>query len=226
MDSIEITIQRTGAATAVAARLLARPESRVCTLCGCGTQGRIQLRALLHVLPIEKVFAWSRTRERAESFASQMTRELGIEVAPASHLGEALRRSDVCVTCTPSKAPFVRQADVPSGMFIAAVGSDSPDKQELEAGLVASSKVVADLRTQAATVGETHHAIAAGLMRQDRIHAEIGEIIAGKVPGRTSPDEIILFDSTGTALQDVAAAAAVYERACSAGKGAQWNPSQ
>ena len=232
MDSIEITIQRTGAATAVAAKLLARPESRVCTVAGCGTQGKIQLRALKHVLPIEKVFAWSRTPERAELFASQMTRELGIGVTPTFDLGQALRQSDVCVTCTPSKAPFVRRADIPSGMFIAAVGSDSPDKQELDADLVAASIVVADLRIQAVAVGETHHAIAARLMRPDQIHAEIGEIILGKSSGpgkssgRTSPDEIILYDSTGTALQDVAAAAAVYERACSASKGVQWDPSQ
>jgi ornithine cyclodeaminase/alanine dehydrogenase len=226
MDSMEITIQRTGAATAVAAKYLARAESRVCTVCGCGTQGRIQVRAIAHVLPIEKVFAWSINREEAASFASQMTAELGIDVVATSELRQALRRSDVCVTCTPSKAPLVEREDIPSGMFIAAVGSDSPDKQELDAGLVAAVKVVADLRTQVVAVGETHHAIAAGLMRPDQIHAEIGEIIAGKVSGRTTPEEIIIYDSTGTALQDVAAAAAVYTRACSGGRGIEWNPSQ
>ncbi len=226
MDSIEITIQRTGAATAIAARYLARPDSRVCTLCGCGTQGRIQLRAIRHVLPIQKVFVWSNHPGELEAFARRMTSELGIEVVPAFNLGEALRQSDVCVTCTPSKVPFVRREDVPAGIFIAAVGSDSPDKQELDARLVSSAKVVADLRTQVIAVGETHHAIAAGLMRPEQIHAEIGGIIAGHAPGRTSPDEVIIYDSTGTALQDVAAAAAVYERATAAGKGIEWDPSQ
>jgi alanine dehydrogenase len=224
MDSIEITLQRTGAATAIAAKYLARPESQVCTVCGCGTQGRIQLRALRHVLPLKKVFAWSRTAERADAFAAEMTRELDIEVTPAPSLRDALQVSDVCVTCTPGRSPFLRREDVPPGLFIAAVGSDSPDKQELDARLLAKSKVVADLRGQAAAVGETHHAIAAGLMRPDQIYAELGELIAGKHPGRVKPEEIIIFDSTGTALQDVAAAAAVYERAIQAAVGLQWSP--
>ncbi len=224
MDSIEITIQRTGAATAVAARCLARAESRVCTLCGCGTQGRIQLRAIIQALPIRKVFAWSNQPGEAESFALQMASELNVQVVAATSLAQALRQSDVCVTCTPARAPFVRREDVPSGMFIAAVGSDSPDKQELDADLVASGKVVADLRTQVMAVGETHHAIAAGLMKPEHIYGEIGEILAGKSPGRTNPDDVFIYDSTGTALQDVAAAAAVYERAVKAGKGVEWDP--
>lgn len=224
MDSIEITIQRTGAATAVAARLLARPDSRVCVVCGCGNQGRVQLRALCHALPLQHAFAWSRQPERARAFAVEMSRELGIEVKPADDLPAALAQSDVCVTCTPAKAPFIRRADIPPGMFIAAVGSDSPDKQELDADLVAASIVVADLRDQAARVGEVHHAVAAGLMRPDEVAAELGEILAGKAEGRTSTGEIVIFDSTGTALQDVAAAAAVYERACARGVGMEWKP--
>src|SRR5215472_18288219 len=98
MDSIEITIQRTAAATAVAARRLARPDSRVCTVCGCGTQGRAQLRALRHALPLERAFAWSRQLERAETYASEMTRELGMPVTPVTDLATALSESDVCVT--------------------------------------------------------------------------------------------------------------------------------
>jgi alanine dehydrogenase len=224
MDSTEITIQRTGAATAVAARHLARADSRVCTVCGCGNQGRVQLRALCHALPLERAFAWSRQAERAQAFAVEMSSELGIEVTPAGDLAAALAQSDVCVTCTPAKAPFVRRADVPAGMFIAAVGADSPDKQELDADLVAASTVVADLREQAVRVGEAHHAIASGLMRADQVAAELGEILAGTAAGRTSADEIVIFDSTGTALQDVAAAAAVYERARATGAGVEWQP--
>jgi ornithine cyclodeaminase/alanine dehydrogenase len=224
MDSIEITIQRTGAATAVAARHLARPDSRVCVVCGCGNQGRVQLRALCHALPLQRAFAWSRQPERARAFALEMSRELGIEVTPADDLGAALAQSDICVTCTPAKAPFVRRADVPPGMFIAAVGADSPDKQELDADLVAASTVVADLRDQAVRVGEVHHAIAGGLMSAGQVAAELGEILTGKAAGRTSAEEIVIFDSTGTALQDVAAAAAVYARACAVGAGMEWKP--
>ena len=224
MDSIEITAQRTAAATALAAKYLARPDSRVCTVCGCGTQGRVQLRALRRVLPLNEVFAWSRQQERARSFASEMTRELGIKIMPVSDLGPALERSDVCVTCTPAKIPFIRREYIPAGMLIAAVGADSPDKQEIDAHLIADSKLVTDLREQAVNVGETHHAIAQGLLDPRQIHAELGEIIAGQRTGRTCPEEVIVFDSTGTALQDVAAAAAVYERACATGSGVEWNP--
>src|SRR6266404_4996041 len=100
MDSIEVTIQRTGAATAVAAKYLARPDSRVCTVCGCGNQGRIQLTALKHVLPLERAFVWSPDRQEAASFAAAMTITLGIEVSPVEDLRADLAKSDICVTCT------------------------------------------------------------------------------------------------------------------------------
>jgi alanine dehydrogenase len=223
MDSIEVTIQRTGAATAVAAKYLARPDSKVCTVCGCGNQGKIQLRALKHVLPLEKALVWSPIRHEAEIFAAAMSEDLAMEVVPAQDLPSALSQSDVCVTCTPSKSPFIRRDWIPPGMFIAAIGADSPDKQELDADLVAACTVVADLRAQSAAVGEVHHAIALGLMRADQIHSELGQIVAGIVKGRTSSEERIVFDSTGTALQDVAAAAAVYQRARESGIGTEWS---
>ncbi len=224
LDSIEITIQRTGASTAVAAKYLARPESRVCTICGCGNQARIQLRALRRVLPLDRVFVWSPIYDPAEAdgYSTEMSRELAIAVTPADDLAEALAQSDVCVTCTPSRAPFVRRAYVRPGTFIAAVGADSPDKQELDSDLTARCKVVADIREQVVAVGETHHAIQAGLVSAGHVHADLGEIITGKRPARTSPEEVIIFDSTGTALQDVAAAAAVYERAVAVGRGIEW----
>jgi ornithine cyclodeaminase/alanine dehydrogenase len=225
MDSGEITSQRTGAATAVAARYLARPDSRVCLVCGCGNQGRIQLRALARVLPLERVFAWSRDKERAAAYSSLMSEELELSVVPCADLTGALSQSDALITCTPSRAPFIHRKDVPAGLFIAAVGADSPAKQELDADLVAASKIVTDLTVQAVTVGETHHAVAAGLLKQRQVHAELGEVVAGKRPGRVDSGEIIIFDSTGTAMQDVAAAAAVYEKACKLGVGQEWNPS-
>ncbi len=199
MDSIEITVRRTGAAAAVAAKYLARPGSRVCTVCGCGTQGRMQLRALRHVLPIERAFAWSLPHSDAEAFAAEMSSELKIPVTAVTDVAEALAQSDVCVTCTPAKSPYLRRSYIPAGMFIAAMGADSPDKQELDADLIACAKVVVDLRAQAVTVGETHHAVSQGLMEPGQIHAELGEIIAGKKQGRTGAGEVIVFDSTGTA---------------------------
>jgi ornithine cyclodeaminase/alanine dehydrogenase len=223
MDSIEVTIQRTGAATAVAAKYLARADSKVATICGCGNQGKIQLRGLKHALPLEKAYVWSPFPQEAVRFAAAMSELLTMDVAPAPDLPTALGESDVCVTCTPSRSPFIRREWIPPGMFIAAVGADSPDKQELDADLVAACVVVADLRAQSATVGESHHAIQARLMTAEAIHAELGEIIAGIARGRTSDAERIVFDSTGTALQDVAAAAAVYERARSSKIGLEWS---
>ena len=223
MDSMEVTIQRTGAATAVAAKYLARPDSSVCTICGVGNQGRVQLKAIASVLPIQKVFAWSRTPENAEAFAKRMWAEAGIPIQAVGDLAEAASRSDVIVTCTPSRKPFLMARSVRPGTFIAAVGADSPDKQELESELTASSKVVGDLIDQIIHVGEAHHAIEAGLLSRDGIYGEIGEIIAGRKPGRTSAEETIVYDSTGTALQDVAAASAIYDAACRDGVGTTIN---
>ena len=122
-------------------------------------------------------------------------------------------QSDIIVTCTPSKKPFLNKEDVRPGTFIAAVGSDNEDKQELEPSLLAVSKLVTDLTDQCATIGELHHALEKGMIMRSHIHAELGEIIAGKKNGRNSENEIIIFDSTGMALQDVAAASIVYETA-------------
>jgi alanine dehydrogenase len=213
MDSIEITILRTGAATAVAAKHLARANARVVTVCGCGNQGRVQLRALSRVLGLSQAFAWDVDAARAQRLAVEMSAELGIAVAAVDHPGLALSRSDVCVTCTPAREPFLRAEDLLPGTFVAAVGADSPDKQELDPSILASSKVVVDVLEQCAAIGELHHALEAGVMTRGQVHAELGEVVAGRKPGRTSDDEVIVFDSTGTALQDAAAAAVVYEKA-------------
>jgi alanine dehydrogenase len=219
MDSIEITIVRTGAATAVAAKHLARRDVAVATICGCGNQGRSQLKALKAVLPLKRVYAFDTDRAQAERFAAAMSAELGIGVEVAGDLGRAVGQSGVCVTCTPARRPFLRRVDVAPGTFVAAVGADSEDKQELDPALLASSTVVVDILEQCATIGELHHALAGGLMTRADVHAELGEVVAGRKPGRTSTDEVIIFDSTGTALQDVAAAAVVYEKARAAQRG-------
>jgi len=220
MDSIELTILRTGAATAVAAKYLAREDSRVATICGCGIQGRVQLRAIKHMCPIEKALVWDINKEAAASFAAEVGDELGIAIVPARDLPSALRESDVLVTCTPAKKYFIHERDVPAGMFIAAVGADNEDKQELEPALLSpKNKVVADIREQCASIGDLHHAIRAGTATADGIHGELGEVVCGKKTGRGSAEEITIFDSTGMALQDVAAAATVYERAVTRGKG-------
>jgi alanine dehydrogenase len=123
------------------------------------------------------------------------------------------------VTCTTSKRYFVTRQMVRPGTFIAAVGADHEDKQEIQPELLAAAKVVTDITVQAAAIGDVHHAIAAGVMSAEDIHAELGEIVCGGRPGRASNEEVIVFDSTGTGLQDVAAAIAVYQRAVSEKRG-------
>jgi ornithine cyclodeaminase/alanine dehydrogenase-like protein (mu-crystallin family) len=125
----------------------------------------------------------------------------------------------VCVTCTPARRAFLSRADVRAGTFVAAVGADSQGKQELEPALVASATLVVDLLEQCAEIGELQHALAAGLMKRTDVHAELADVVAGRRPGRTRADEITVFDSTGTALQDVAAAVVVYEKARATGRG-------
>lgn len=223
MDSTEITILRTGAATAVAARYLARPDSKVATICGCGNQGRVSLRALMKVRPLDRAYAFDRDGARAERFARELSSELGIEVRVAFELAEAVGQSDICVTCTPSKQYFLNREYIPQGMFVAAVGADNEEKQELDPRLMQKNKIIVDLLEQCAAIGDLHHALERGFVKREDVHAELGEVIAGRKTGRESACEIIVFDSTGMALQDVVAAVAVYERALSTNSAASIN---
>jgi alanine dehydrogenase len=219
LDSIDITIKRTAAATAVAAKHLTRKNSSVATICGCGEQGRAQLRAIHSVLSAEKIYAFDLNEPTAKELAIELGNELETDIEPVHDLRCAIQKSDVCVTCTTAKEFFVRKQDVAPGTFIAAVGADDAHKQEIDPALMALAKVVADSLEQSCAIGDTHHAIAQGLMQKGDVYAELSEIIAGHKPGRTSDDEIIVFDSTGVAIEDAVAAAAVYEKACAASIG-------
>jgi len=219
VDSIDITIKRTGAATAVAAKYLARPDSKTVTICGCGNQGRIQLKSLNEVLPLEQVYAYDVNAKMAEKYAEEMSQDLSLPINFETDLKNAAGQSDVIVTCTPSREAFLLEDYVTPGTFVAGVGADSPDKQEIEPRLLAKNKVVVDILEQCAHVGELHHALDAGLMANKDVHGELGDVITNKVPGRTSAEEIIIYDATGTAIQDAAGAALCYEKAVNKGKG-------
>ena len=219
LDSIEITTLRTGAATAVAAKYLARADARIVTICGCGTQGRVQLRAVSRARSIAHAYAYDAVPEAAHHFAHEMASELSFPVTPVRDLTAVVNETDIWVTCTPSRQPFLGPEHVSPGAFVAGVGADSEDKQELDPALLAAGKVVVDVREQCATIGDLHHAIAAGAMRLEDVHAELGEVVAGRKPGRTRDRDIVVFDSTGTALQDAAVAALAYERALTGGIG-------
>jgi alanine dehydrogenase len=219
MDSIEVTALRTAAATAVAARVLARRDARTVALCGCGMQGAYQVRALALVRPITAVWVHDRDHERAVPFAVKLSAEIGVPVSAAERWREIARSADIVVTCTTSKSPIVGTDDVCAGTFLAAVGADNPEKHEVDPALLARSRVFVDSVDQAATIGDLHHAIDRGVMGRQDVQAELWEVVAGRKTGRRSEDEITVFDSTGVAVEDVAAAALVYERAQAACRG-------
>ena len=225
LDSIEITILRTGAATGVAARSLARRASPIATILGCGNQGRVSLQALARVRGLRRVFLWDPDAAAAERLAvdSRQTYGGAIDVETVADRSVATRQSDIVVTCTPSREPILQRDDVGAGTFIAAVGADNETKHEIAADLLANAKVVTDDSEQCARIGDLHHAIEAGAMKREGVHANLGDILSGARPGRETEDEIIVFDSTGTALEDVAAAALVYERALTSGRGTRFS---
>jgi alanine dehydrogenase len=223
MDSIAITALRTAAATAVAAKYLARERSEAALFCGCGGQAPAQLRALLQVRNPLRIYAYDQDAEKAHAFAAHFGSETARIIEPVADLRKAIAASDIVVTCTTSQRYFVARDMVRPGTFVAAVGADNENKQEIDPALLANSKVVTDITEQCCAIGDLHHALVAGAMSRAGVHAELGEIVAGLKPARTNAEEIIVFDSTGTALQDVAAAVAVYGRALKHGDGSPFS---
>jgi alanine dehydrogenase len=219
MDSIEITVLRTAGATATAARYLALPEARSMTVIGCGNQGYASIRAISRVRRIDSVFVWDIDASRAAQLARDVGGELTLSVQAVDDWHQAAQKSDIIVTCTPSTRAFLGTGDVRPGAFVAAVGADNGEKQEIQPMLMASAAVVADITPQSAAIGDLRHAIDAGMMSVEDVRADLGSVIAGRAPGRVSEHEVIIFDSTGTALQDVATAALAYERAVANGLG-------
>jgi ornithine cyclodeaminase/alanine dehydrogenase-like protein (mu-crystallin family) len=213
MDSIEITLRRTAAASALAARFLARKDAHRIAVCGCGEQGRAQLVALAQVMPLEMARVWDVDADKASAFARDMGEALHLDVRAVKEAADATRASDVIVTATSARTPYLTRDMVAPGTFVAAVGADSPDKSELAPGLMARAKIVVDVLEQCVVMGDLHHAIAAGMVAPGDVHATLGELAAGRRPGRTDRDEIFVFDSTGTGLQDAASAAWIYQRA-------------
>lgn len=202
LDSAWITILRTGAATAVAVRHLAKPNAATLLVCGCGNQGRISVDAIRRVRPIERVFLYDSDPGAAQRLADTVGGEA------VADFRDGVAEADVVVTCTPSRTFFFEARDAHPGLFIAAVGADSSEKQEVDPALLAASGVVVDDLEQCASFGDLRYALDAGLMQRNDVRATLGEVIAGK----RVEDDVIVFDSTGTALQDVAAAAIVFEK--------------
>lgn len=219
MDSIEITMRRTAAASALAARHLARRDAASLLVCGCGDQARAHAPALAQVLALRRGWAWDADPDRAAAYAAETGRSLAIPFEPATDLRAASRSADVIVTCSTARAAFLDRQAIAPGVFIAAVGADNPDKSEIAPDLMAAATVVVDDLRQCLEMGDLRHAVAAGTMSAADVHAELGDIVAGSRPGRTGDDQVIVFDSTGTAIQDVASAGLAYGRAVAHGVG-------
>ncbi len=208
LDNGFLTDVRTGAAGAVAADCLARRTIDTVGVIGSGVQARHQVRCLRTVRAFGRIVAWSPTRERLDAYCAEMRAE-GYDVTAAQSAEEACRRADVIVTATPSTDPIVRAEWLSPGVHVTAVGSDSPGKRELEpACLDRADLVVVDRFGQCAAFGELKQAFDAALLTRHDVHGELGEIVAGAKPGRTSDEQITIADLTGVGFQDTAIASA------------------
>jgi ornithine cyclodeaminase/alanine dehydrogenase-like protein (mu-crystallin family) len=221
MEANRLGQMRTGAASAVATRHLARPEAGSIGLLGTGWQARTQLRAVSRVRPIALVKCYSRTPARREAFADEMVQELGMEVVAVPSAHEAVEDVDVIITITTAREPVLLGEWVRPGVHINAAGGNvARGRRELDADAVRRSTVIAvdDLEQAKIECGDLIEAEAAGVPVWDRA-AELGAILTGRSPGRTATGDVTLFESQGIAIEDVVTMKLVYERARSAGIG-------
>lgn len=209
LDEGLLTDVRTAVAGAICAKYLAPPVVRRIGILGTGTQARLQLFHLKGVVNCREVLVWGRGEKQLARYRADMERE-GFRVEGTSDPGRLLRECDLVVTCTPATEPLLSASDLHPGLHITAVGSDTPDKQELDPDILARADlVVADSRAQCRERGEIHHVLAAGVLREEDV-VELGEVIAGVAPGRRGTEEITVADLTGVAVQDIAIAEAVF----------------
>jgi alanine dehydrogenase len=222
MDGAYLTALRTGAASGAATDLLARPDAHTAAIFGAGAQGRTQLEAVCAVRPIHQAWVYDVAPRQAAAYAEEMSQRLSLPVRVAETPAQAVCQADVICTATTATSPVFADADVPPGTHVNAVGAYTPHMQEVPPETVLRARVVIDHRESSlAEAGDLLIPIAQGLMTEDHIYAELGEIAAGSKSGRASPDEITLFKSVGVAVQDVAAAGAVLEAARELGLGTE-----
>lgn len=206
LDNGFLTDIRTGAAGAVAAEVLAPARISVVGVIGSGLQARYQVQCLRVVRPFSRIVAWSRDAAHLDAYLREMTAQ-GYDVTAAATPEVVCRTADLIITATPSKQPLIRGEWLRPGQHVTALGSDSPGKQELDTSCLARADlVVVDRLTQCAAFGEVRHAIDDGVLRADKVHAELGEVVAGVKRGRTSDEQITIADLTGVGFQDTAIA--------------------
>ncbi|MFB6185046.1 MAG: ornithine cyclodeaminase family protein [Haloarculaceae archaeon] len=220
LDGASLNPFKTGAAGAVGVDALARTDARTLGLIGSGPQARGQLRATATVRDLDQVRVYSPTADHREAFAAEMNAELDATVGAVASSAAAVEGADVVVTATTASEPVFDGDLLADGAHVTAMGQYDPDKRELDATTIARSTYVPDLRARVTRdAGSFIHAVEEGAIDEDHVHAELGEVVAGEAPGRQSDDEITVFDSGGTAIETVAAAHMLYERARERGRG-------
>ncbi len=209
-DNGYLTDLRTAAAGSLAVRLLSPDRPLVVAVLGAGVQGRLQLRMAGRVRTVREVRIWSVPEPSMDEYSAEMAPVVGAPVRPCSSVSEAVADADLVITATPSREPLVMPGMLSPGVTVVALGSDGPGKRELAPEVLAGAgKVVTDLTEQCIRLGEVHHAVEAGLMKAEGIHAELGAILVGDRPGREG-DETVICDLTGVGAQDAAIAEATW----------------
>lgn len=220
MNASAITAIRTAAVSAVATDLLTNPDAGELAIIGVGVQARSHLKAMSEVRPIKRCRVAARNIERAQAFASEMQDKFSFPIEAVNSVQEALKGSDLIVTATTSSEPVLKREWISPGAHINAVGASTPNAREIDSETMASASLYVDRRESTINEsGDYLFALQDGAITADHIRAEIGELLIGEKPGRTSPNEITLFKSLGLAVEDVAAANFLYNKANESGFG-------
>jgi ornithine cyclodeaminase/alanine dehydrogenase-like protein (mu-crystallin family) len=222
LESITLTGTRTAATAALAAGYGARKHSKRVAIIGCGAQAGYQLEAIKAVFPVETVRVFDADAGRAKAFA-RANSTATCPVAPAPSVRDAVRDVDICITCTTSKSAILTDDLDLRGCFVAAIGADNPEKQEIAPALMRRARVLVDDIEACASGGDLNHALRAGAMSKDQVHAELAELAAGRKRGRMTEDELVIFDSSGSGVQDVAAAWVAYRESRRTGIGGRFD---
>ena len=222
LDNAYLTDVRTGAAGAVAAKHLSRPNVETVGQIGTGTQGYYQMVGLKIVRDFKRLIAYDIDSEILEKYVKQMPALLGVEVIAAKTPKDVVEASDIVVTSTPSRKPYIKAEWLHPGLHITCMGADLPEKQELEPEVLAKADIlVCDRKSQCMAMGELHHGLRAGILSESSDITELGEITSGRKPGRRSDDQITLCDLTGTGVQDTAIALLALQKTGEQGLGVE-----
>lgn len=221
VHSANILRMRTGAGGAVGAKFLSRRDSRISGIVGAGVQGRLALRFLQQVRPIEKAYAYSLVRSETEKFCKEMSTELGIDVIGADSIEETVRKADIVVTATPAISPIVKAEWLSPGLHVNIIGADDPPKIELEGAALKKADKLVIAAEDCYTAGQMRIPMEQGIITKGEVYGTIGEIITGKKPGRERNEEITIFHSPGVTIQDVAAVYKTYTKARELGLGVE-----